>query len=650
MIVSACCAISLGSWSLRRFAPLVLLMMLAGNLAAQNLFTNPGFESGTTGWTDNSSATFAAVTNQFHSGTRCAYLSNRTASWNGIVQSVAGVLQNTNTYYVSAWVLIESATNQPVKITLQKTDASGLSYTQVASTTVAASNTWAQLSGNFVLNINGTLTNMTLYIEGPASNVSFYADDFVLTNVPPYEWKTPANARIEQIRKRDVRLQITDSNGLAVAGAVIAVKQTKNRFAFGSAINGNISNPQYASFFKTNFAWAVMENESKWYANEPSRSNVTYTAANVITNFCRTNGITLRGHCLFWAVDSTVQSWVTNLSNADLRVHLTNRLNSAVNHFKGTFGQWDVNNEMLHGNFFGNRLGNGINSWMFQYAHSLDPTLQLFVNDYNVVSGGETEAYKLQIQNLIASNAPVGGVGVQGHFGSTINPALTETRLDSLAEVGLPIWITEYDSLNTNETVRADNLEMLYRIAFSKQAVDGILMWGFWAGSHWRGSNAAIVNLDWTLNEAGRRYQSLLAEWTTITNGVSDAVGGFAFRGFHGSYAVTITPPGGVPVVREITLEPAPTTNVATLSVPPMVPPNHLPGAVRILPDRNISLVATGSMGTPYRLWASTNLLLPVNQYPWTLLATGTITGSPFTNLDLAATNFPARFYRFSSP
>jgi GH35 family endo-1,4-beta-xylanase len=628
----------------------LLALLAVGRLAAQNLFTNPGFESGTTGWTGNSSATLASVTNQFHSGSRSAYLSNRTTNWNGIVQNVPGVLQNSNTYAVSAWVRIENANNQFVKITLQKTDASGLSYTPVASTTVAASNVWTQFSGNFTLNITGTLTNLTLYIEGPAGGVNFYADDFSLTNVPPYDWKSNANVRIEQIRKRDARVQVMDSNGNAVPGAVISVKQTKHRFAFGSAINGNISNPQYAAFFRTNFQWAVMENESKWYANEPSRSNVTYTAADAITNFCHSNGITLRGHCLFWAVDAHVQSWVTNLSDVDLRVHLTNRLVSAINHFRGTFRQWDVNNEMLHGNYFGNRLGDGINSWMFQYARSLDTNLQLLVNDYNVVSGGETEAYIAQIQSLLASNAVVGGIGAQGHFGSTVSPSLTESRLDRLATLNIPIWITEYDSLNADENVRADNLEILYRTAFSKSAVDGVLMWGFWAGSHWRGSNAAIVNLDWSLNAAGVRYQSLLNEWTTRTNGVADAGGGFNLRGYHGSYDITITPPGGTPTVHKLTLDPGATTNLVTYTVPPMTPPNFYAGKIGQLPERNISLVATGSVGTLYRLWASTNIALTPVTTTWDLLGSFSVTNSPFTNFDLTATNFSHRFYRFSSP
>jgi len=34
----------------------------------------------------------------------------------------------------------------------------------------------------------------------------------------------------------------------------------------------------------------------------------------------------------------------------------------------------------------------------------------------------------------------------------------------------------------------------------------------------------------------------------------------------------------------------------------------------------------------------------------WNLLGLGTVATSPFTNYDWTATNFPRRFYRFSSP
>src|SRR6478736_5610316 len=270
-------------------ALVVALMVLS--CAAQNLAQNPGFESGTSGWSGWGPVTFSSSTVVPHTGTRSALVQNRTATWNGIAQSVLGVLQPTNTYRISAWVRLVSGGNQPVQLTIQKDDGGGTSYAAVANGT-ANSTGWTQLSGGYTLAVNGPLTALNLYVEGPAAGVDLYADDFV---VELYDWKSQANARIEQIRKRDVRLLIVDAAGNPVPGTGINLKQTRQHFAFGSAINNNIANPNYAAFFKTNFEWAVMENESKWYYNEPTQGAVTYTVANSLTNFCYTNGITMRG-------------------------------------------------------------------------------------------------------------------------------------------------------------------------------------------------------------------------------------------------------------------------------------------------------------------------------------------------------------------
>jgi len=55
-------------------------------------------------------------------------------------------------------------------------------------------------------------------------------------------------------------------------------------------------------------------------------------------------------------------------------------------------------------------------------------------------------------------------------------------------------------------------------------------MWGFWERVHWRGRDASIVNDNWTLNEAGRRFESLMNEWTTRAYGSTDGSGSFGFR------------------------------------------------------------------------------------------------------------------------
>jgi hypothetical protein len=82
----------------------------------------------------------------------------------------------------------------------------------------------------------------------------------------------------------------------------------------------------------------------------------------------------------------------------------------------------------------------------------------------------------------------------------------------------------------------------------------------------------------------------------------------------------------------------------------PNAPPNFSPGGIGRLPNGNISLIATGGVSTPYRLWATTNVTLRPVTNTWTLINSGTITASPFTNYDLTATNFPRRFYLFTTP
>jgi hypothetical protein len=80
------------------------------------------------------------------------------------------------------------------------------------------------------------------------------------------------------------------------------------------------------------------------------------------------------------------------------------------------------------------------------------------------------------------------------------------------------------------------------------------------------------------------------------------------------------------------------------------VTPTFAPGGIVRLPDRNMSLTANGSVGSTYKLWASTNIALTPITTTWTLLNSGTVTATPFTINDLTATNFTRRFYIFSSP
>jgi hypothetical protein len=83
-----------------------------------------------------------------------------------------------------------------------------------------------------------------------------------------------------------------------------------------------------------------------------------------------------------------------------------------------------------------------------------------------------------------------------------------------------------------------------------------------------------------------------------------------------------------------------------TLKVVPAVAP-VIAGTARRL-DGNISFNISGIAGQGYSVRASTNVALPLAS--WTLLSSGSLPSDVLVFTDLTATNYPARFYRASTP
>jgi endo-1,4-beta-xylanase len=539
---------------------LLLVSALCGRTAlAVNLLTNSDFEWGSArGWTCPGGVLTtidgSADANSVHGGSYCALVSDRTDAKQGPTQPLLGVLKSGKTYRFSAWVKLQSGATDLATITVAQTDGAGVNVRNVARTAIYADR-WTNVSGFFDLIVTGTLTALDVCIAGPQPGVNFYVDDIAAEEVS--DWHAIVAERTEQIRKRQMTLTVLTPDGNAVGGATVHARQIKHQFAFGSCINTNVlSSKPYADFFRSHFEWAVCENESKWYSNEAQQGHVTYSSADNIYAWCNQNGITMRGHNLYWEVESNVQSWLKALSADQLLAAVQNRMESAIPHFKGKFVHWDINNEMVPGHYYKDHLGEAIRVWMFQRAHELDPNCVLFVNEYNVIeNGGYLDKCMQLVQWLQSNGAPVQAVGAQCHFSSGFDRWAVINRFDKLATLGLPIWCTEFDMVASTDTLRANEIEDFYRIAFSHPAVQGILMWGFWQNSFWK-ANCYIVNANWTLNEAGRRYEALLKEWTTDTQDITDANGVMAFRGFHGKYEITVTPPAGPAVMASVDLPP----------------------------------------------------------------------------------------------
>ncbi len=152
-----------------------LLLAAASAYGDTNILVNPGFENGTEGWAGRN-CQIEAVTSVVHSGSGGVKATGRGATWQGVRQSMLDKMVNGKTYRLSGWVRLENAASATVILSVDQQDGSGNNYHNVASTTATDSN-WALLSGDFTLDVNGTLSFLDIYFEGPAADVNFYVDD-----------------------------------------------------------------------------------------------------------------------------------------------------------------------------------------------------------------------------------------------------------------------------------------------------------------------------------------------------------------------------------------------------------------------------------------------------------------------------------------
>ncbi|KAG4200468.1 hypothetical protein ERO13_A05G213200v2 [Gossypium hirsutum] len=518
-----------------------------------NIVTNSQLSDGTDGWFPLGNCNFSAASGSpkilppmardslgVHEPLSGRYIlvKNRTQTWMGPAQMITDKLKLFLTYQVSAWVRIGSGASGPQNVNV----ALGVDNQWVnGGQAEIKDRRWHEIGGSF--RIEKQPLKVMVYVQGPAAGVDLMVAGLQIFPVDRVARFKHLARQTDKTRKRDIILQFSGSESSSLFGTSVTVMQTQNSFPIGSCINRtNIENEDFVDFFVKNFNWAVFGNELKWYWTEPQRGNFNYKDADDMLALCQNNKIETRGHCIFWEVQSTVQQWIQALNKNDLMKAVQNRLTGLLTRYKGKFRHYDVNNEMLHGSFYQDRLGKDIRTYMFKTANQLDPSATLFVNDYHVEDGTDTrsypEKYIEQILDLQQQGAPVGGIGIQGHIDNPVGPIVC-SALDKLGVVGLPIWFTELDVSSLNEHIRGEDLEVMLREAFAHPAVEGVMLWGFWELFMSR-DNAHLVDAEGEINEAGKRFLALKHEWLSHAHGRIDIQGQFEFRGFHGTYVVEV--------------------------------------------------------------------------------------------------------------
>jgi GH35 family endo-1,4-beta-xylanase len=365
------------------------------------------------------------------------------------------------------------------------------------------------------------------------------------------------NEVIDKNRKGEITVK-------AKPGTEVIIEQTAHEFWFGCAISDGIFNGRtsehdqkmYKEKFLENFNSAVTENAVKWPGMERNKGKVDYSLVDAMLQWTDENNIPLRGHNIFWGIEQFIQPWVKELSDVELEQTLKNRAETLTARYKGRFVEYDLNNEMIHGNYYEERLGTDITKKMAEWCQNGDPDVKLYLNDYDILTGKKLPEYMAQIRDLLKQGVPIAGIGVQGHLhAESFDRDELKRALDSLAQFKLPIRVTEfnipgqrskyYNNRNLEMTAeeeeqKAKDLVDYYRICFAHPAVEGILMWGFWEGANWI-PQSSLYKRDWSPTPAATAYQNLIFKelWTTAS-GKTTQKGEYSLPAFYGKYKVTV--------------------------------------------------------------------------------------------------------------
>ena len=324
----------------------------------------------------------------------------------------------------------------------------------------------------------------------------------------------------------------------------------KDYFMIGVAVNQrNISTPEQIALIKREFNSITAENDMKPQPTEPRKGEFNWENADKIANFCRENGIKLRGHCLMW--HSQVGTWIYQdekgnlLPKEEFYANMKHHIQAVVNRYKDVVYAWDVVNEAvadspvrpgqpeLRNSPMYQIAGEEFIYKAFEYAHEADPNALLFYNDYNECDPGKSDRIVGLITRMKAAGVPVHGIGMQGHYNIySPSAAEMEAAVEKYAAIVDHIHVTELDiRVNTDQggalrfnqgetrqvasweqSLQQDQYENLFRI-MRKHAdkVDCVTFWNLSDRDSWLGANNSPLLFD-------ANYQPKMAMYNAVKN------------------------------------------------------------------------------------------------------------------------------------
>jgi len=379
-----------------------------------------------------------------------------------------------------------------------------------------------------------------------------------------------ADARIEQHRKTDALVRVVDEEGRPVPDARVLIEQTNHEFLFGCNIFGWAQpTPEDSARYRDQFA-ALLNYATLpfyWWGYEAEEGKPGYESTEAVAKWCQDHGVTTKGHPLVWNYEAP--KWLPDDTKRILELS-DERVKACVSRFRGRVDRWDVVNEATDPWRFDNLLTTAWKDYgrveytkhAFETARAAGPSATLLINDYR-----HDQAYVDLCSELVddAGKPLYDAIGIQSHMhGGVMPPDAVWQVCERFAQLGAPLHWTETTILSgprggngwlpttpEGEAAQADAVETFYTVIFSHPATAALTWWDFSDRSAWQGAAAGLLREDLSPKPAYDRLMKLIKGkwWTKLDTRTGDD-GSASFRGFRGTYRLTVRKDG-----REATAE-----------------------------------------------------------------------------------------------
>lgn len=233
------------------------------------------------------------------------------------------------------------------------------------------------------------------------------------------------------------------------------------------------------------------ENEGKWGSVERNRDQYNWAPVDRIYEYARANNIPVKAHTFVWG--SQRPAWIDNLSPAEQAAEVEEWIRDYCARYPDT--QFiDVVNEAIPGHapamYAESAFGSNWVIKSFQLARQYCPNAILILNDYNVLSWNTAEF--LQLARPVVNAGVVDAIGLQSHGLEDWALSDISNKLNQIAALGLPIYISEYDVNSTNDQTQLSIMQEQFPLFYNHPSVKGITIWGYIYGRTWREGTGLI--------------------------------------------------------------------------------------------------------------------------------------------------------------